>query len=140
MTPTLEELFEGSSPLARRLAREGPYSSHRALIERARALLSTLTEEEKIATLNAHPRIGANPETMSARSRAEQGTEVVPELERLNQEYESRFGFRFVVFVNRRPRSEIVQVLERRLRRSRAEEMETGLREIVDIAEDRARA
>jgi 2-oxo-4-hydroxy-4-carboxy--5-ureidoimidazoline (OHCU) decarboxylase len=77
---------------------------------------------------------------MSARSRAEQGTEVVPELERLNQEYESRFGFRFVVFVNRRPRSEIVQVLERRLRRSRAEEMETGLREIVDIAEDRARA
>src|SRR5579864_4823833 len=136
MAATLEELFEASSPLARRLARDGPYSSQQALIDRARA--ETMTEEEKIATLNAHPRIGEDPDRMSARSRAEQGVGVAPELARLNGEYEARFGFRFVVFVNRRPKSEIVQVLRRRLGRTRAEEMEAGLRAIVDIAEDRS--
>jgi 2-oxo-4-hydroxy-4-carboxy--5-ureidoimidazoline (OHCU) decarboxylase len=139
MAATLEELFEASSPLARRLAGEGPYSSQRALIDRARALVETLTEEEKVATLNAHPRIGEDPGRMSARSRAEQGAGVAPELARLNADYEARFGFRFVVFVNRRPKSEIVEVLRQRLSRTRAEEMEAGLRAIVDIAEDRAR-
>ena len=32
----------------------------------------------------------------------------------LNAEYEERFGFRFVVFVNRRPKSEILDVLRER--------------------------
>lgn len=134
----LDELFERSSPLARRLARSGPYSSNRELIARARALVETLTEEEKIATLNAHPRIGEHPGRMSARSRREQGAGALPELERLNAEYERRFGFRFVIFVNRRPKAEIVQVLKDRLRGTRAEEMAAGLRAIVDIAEDRS--
>src|SRR5437588_11575530 len=139
MPPTLEELFEGSTPLARRLAREGPYSSQQALVDRARVLVDALTEEEKIATLNAHPRIGEDPHRMSVRSRAEQGQDALPELARLNAEYEDRFGFRFVVLANRRPKSEIAAVLRQRLNRTRAEELEAGLRAIVDIAEDRAR-
>ena len=140
MPPTLEEIFEGSTPLARKLAREGPYSSQQALIDRARVLVDALSEEEKIATLNAHPRIGEDPQRMSVRSRAEQGQEdALPELARLNAEYEDRFGFRFVVFVNRRPKSEIAAVLRQRLNRTRAEELEAGLRAIVDIAEDRSR-
>ncbi len=55
----------------------------------------------------------------------------------MNREYEKRFGFRFVVFVNGRPKSEIVKVMSHRLRRSREEEMAEGLRAIVDIAEAR---
>jgi 2-oxo-4-hydroxy-4-carboxy--5-ureidoimidazoline (OHCU) decarboxylase len=61
-------------------------------------------------------------------------------LDRLNAEYERRFGFRFVVFVNRRPKAQLVDVLQERLHRSREEEMEEGLRNIVAIAEDRLRA
>jgi 2-oxo-4-hydroxy-4-carboxy--5-ureidoimidazoline (OHCU) decarboxylase len=99
-----------------------------------------LTEEEKITTLNAHPRIGDDPKKLSTRSLGEQGTDVIPELARLNDEYERRFGFRFVVFVNRRPKREILEVLRQRLTRSRAEEMETGLQAIIDIAEDRLRS
>lgn len=90
-----------------------------------------------MATLNAHPRIGESPGAMSVRSRMEQGQDVLPELKRLNAAYERRFGFRFVVFVNGRPKSEIAQVLRARLRRPRAEELEDGLRAIVEIAEAR---
>ena len=80
---------------------------------------------------------------LSRRSAAEQGANDDPatlaELERLNREYEDRFGFRFVVFVNRRPKSEIVPVLRERLTRSRDEELDTAVQELVAIAEDRWR-
>jgi 2-oxo-4-hydroxy-4-carboxy--5-ureidoimidazoline (OHCU) decarboxylase len=130
----VETLFEGSTPLARLLLAEAPHNSEAEMIERAYQLLEVLTEEEKIATVNAHPRIGEDPARLSPLSLAEQGTDRVPELERLNAEYESRFGFRFVVFVNGRPKSEIVEVLRRRMRNERNLELETGLRAVVDIA------
>jgi allantoinase len=136
----LDDLFEASSPLARRLAAEDVAVSPEKLVARARELIPHLTEEEKVATLNAHPRIGARAAAMSTRSRREQGEDEVPELDELNRDYERRFGFRFVVFVNRRPRSEIARVLRERLRRSREEEMAAGLDAIVDIAADRLRS
>ena len=137
---TIEEALEGSTPLAEKFRAAGPYHSTDDVIARMRALLPTLTDAEKVATLNAHPRIGENPGRLSARSLQEQGDKALPELDRLNAEYERRFGFRFVVFVNRRPQGEIVEELRQRLRRSREEELEDGLRAIVDIAEDRLRS
>jgi len=137
---TIEEALEGSTPLAEKVRAGGPYHSTDDVIARMRGMLPTLTESEKVATLNAHPRIGENAGRLSARSLQEQGSDAQPELDRLNAEYERRFGFRFVVFVNRRPKAAIVEVLRQRLRRSREEELEDGLRAIVDIAEDRLRS
>jgi 2-oxo-4-hydroxy-4-carboxy--5-ureidoimidazoline (OHCU) decarboxylase len=129
----LEELFEGRTPLVERLAQiENP-------LERADELIASLSEEEKIAALNAHPAIGAR--SLSARSAAEQGTEADPailsELTYQNQVYEEKFGFRFVVFVAGRPKREILAVLSERIGNTREEELETGLRELVAIARDR---
>ena len=137
---TVEEALEGSTPLARKVALLGPAATPQQLVKRMRAAIPTLTDEEKIETLNAHPRIGGDLASLSAQSLKEQGSDSVPELARLNDEYEGRFGFRFVVFVNRRPKSEIVTVLEQRLRNNREQEMAAGLSAIVDIAEDRLRA
>jgi 2-oxo-4-hydroxy-4-carboxy--5-ureidoimidazoline (OHCU) decarboxylase len=55
----------------------------------------------------------------------------------LNQIYEEKFGFRFVVFVNRRPKAAIAEVLRERLARTREDELETALEELVAIARDR---
>jgi 2-oxo-4-hydroxy-4-carboxy--5-ureidoimidazoline (OHCU) decarboxylase len=62
---------------------------------------------------------------------------VLAELAQLNAEYEAKFGFRFVVFVNRRPRREIVPILRERLERSPGEELATAVDELVQIAIDR---
>jgi 2-oxo-4-hydroxy-4-carboxy--5-ureidoimidazoline (OHCU) decarboxylase len=131
----LSELFEGRTRLVEKLAqRSDPLAD-------AHEVIHDLSEEEKLEALNAHPAIGAK--TLSRRSAAEQGAnddaETLAELERLNREYEDRFGFRFVVFVNRRPKSEIVPVLRERLTRSRDEELDTAVQELVAIAEDRWR-
>ena len=58
---------------------------------------------------------------------------------RLTRGYEDRFGFRFVVFVNRRSRAEILPVLRERLAHTREQELETGLDDLVAIAQDRWR-
>jgi 2-oxo-4-hydroxy-4-carboxy--5-ureidoimidazoline (OHCU) decarboxylase len=132
----LAELFEGRTRLVERLAeRDDPLGS-------ARDVLAELTEEEKLEALNAHPAIGAR--RLSPRSAAEQGDDADPavltELAYQNQVYEEKFGFRFVVFVNRRPKSEILHVLRQRIQRTREEELDTALDELVAIAEDRWRS
>jgi 2-oxo-4-hydroxy-4-carboxy--5-ureidoimidazoline (OHCU) decarboxylase len=65
---------------------------------------------------------------------------VYQRLAELNREYEARHGFRFVVFVNGRSKSEIVKVLEARMRRPSDEEMRMALSEILAIARDRLRS
>ena len=133
-TDELAELFEGRTRLVERLAEiEDP-------LGRADEVLAKLGEEEKLEALSAHPTIGQRT-GLSAHSAVEQGAdtepEVLAELARLNAEYETRFGFRFVVFVNRRPKSEIRDVLRERITRTRDEELDTGCRELVAIARDR---
>jgi 2-oxo-4-hydroxy-4-carboxy--5-ureidoimidazoline (OHCU) decarboxylase len=131
----LAELFEGRTRLVEELAkRPDPLGE-------ARDVIAQLGEEDKLEALNAHPAIGAK--NLSARSAVEQGDdsdpEVLTELAYLNQVYEEKFGFRFVVFVNRRPKEEILDVLRERLEHTREEELDTALEELVAIAEDRWR-
>ena len=62
---------------------------------------------------------------------------MLAELARLNAAYEERHGFRFVVFVNRRPKAVILDVLRERIDRPTDEELDTALGELVEIAIDR---
>ena len=124
----LAELFGGHTRLVELLAeREDPLGAGRDVI-------AVLPEADKAAALAAHPRIGEP----SPEQRGEDPA-VLAELAYLNQVYEERYGFRFVVFVNRRSRAELLPVLQERLQRTREEELETGLEELVRIAEDRWR-
>jgi 2-oxo-4-hydroxy-4-carboxy--5-ureidoimidazoline (OHCU) decarboxylase len=134
-TDELAELFEGRTRLVEELAKRGDP------LGEARDVIAQLSDEDKLEALNAHPAIGAR--NLSRRSAAEQGGDADPvvltELAYLNQVYEEKFGFRFVVFVNRRPKTEILEVLRQRLERTREEELDTAVEQLVAIAEDRWR-
>ncbi len=130
----LAELFEGRTALVERLAElDDP-------LGQADEVVAGLPEEELVEALAAHPAIGARS-GLSARSAEEQGLDhdpvVLSELAYLNQVYEEKFGFRFVVFVDRRPKAEILEVLRERLARTHDEELRTGVSELVAIARDR---
>jgi 2-oxo-4-hydroxy-4-carboxy--5-ureidoimidazoline (OHCU) decarboxylase len=133
----LAGLFEGRTRFVERLAElDDP-------LGRAREVAAALPDDEKREVLNAHPAIGAR-KNLSARSAAEQGAAEQghfdpSELDELNRKYEERFGFRFVVFVNGRPKRELVPVLRARLARTRDEELATAIDELCAIAEDRWR-
>ena len=144
----LEPLFEGAPRFLRRLARSRPFRSHTALFREARAIAARMPRAEQVELLDAHPRIGADPAAVSELSYTEQGydrapaqadAEIARRLHELNEAYEAKFGFRFVVFVAGRPRSEIVPVLEAALESDADAELARGLVDVVDIARDRAR-
>jgi 2-oxo-4-hydroxy-4-carboxy-5-ureidoimidazoline decarboxylase len=132
----LAELFEGRTAFVERLAGESDP------LVRARTLVHELQDEEKREVLNAHPAIGQQ-KGLSRHSAAEQGAdvdpEVIAELRRLNADYEARHGFRFCIFVNRRPKTEILEVLRARVDNPTGVELETALDELVAIAVDRWR-
>jgi 2-oxo-4-hydroxy-4-carboxy-5-ureidoimidazoline decarboxylase len=129
----LAELFEGRTRFVERLAAlECP-------LESADELIATVPEDELVEALAAHPQIGAKH--LSAQSAGEQGAHADPavetELAYLNQVYEEKFGFRFVVFVAGRPKAQILDVLRSRLERVREDELRTAAQELVAIARDR---
>lgn len=122
----LAALFSGRTRLVHELAeRESPLGV-------AEQVALGLAEEDQVAALAAHPRIGDPSEEQRGAE-----PEVLAELARLNEEYERRFGFSFVVFVDGRTRAELVPVLRERLERPRSEELETGLRALCEIARNR---
>jgi 2-oxo-4-hydroxy-4-carboxy--5-ureidoimidazoline (OHCU) decarboxylase len=139
----LEQLFENAPRFVGKLLTEPAYS-YEELINRAETIARELPEDEQIELLDGHPRIGAQPSSVSAQSFREQGydhdggTSALQErLHALNDAYERRFGFRFVIFVAGRPRSEIADIMESRLSASRDEELARGLSDVFAIARDR---
>ena len=122
----LAELFGGHTRLVELLAqRADPLGE-------ARDVIAELPEEDRVAALAAHPRIGEP----SPEQRGEDPA-VLAELAYLNQVYEEKFGFRFVVFVAGRTRAELLPILQERLARTHEQELKAGLSELVAIARDR---
>jgi 2-oxo-4-hydroxy-4-carboxy--5-ureidoimidazoline (OHCU) decarboxylase len=140
MTP----LFEGAPRFLARLERARPFGSPHALFERARDIALAMPETEQVELVDAHPRLGADPRSVSALSFEEQGydgpepaSDVAAELERLNDAYEQRFGFRYCVFVAGRSREELLPGMRAALDEDRASELRRALVAVVDIANDR---
>jgi len=135
-------LFEGAPRFLDRLERARPYGTPGALFAAAEQIALAMSEPEQRELIDAHPRLGAPPESVSAMSYREQGYdretgEAVAALERLNAEYEARFGFRYCVFVNGRSRAALIPELEAALRQTPHEERARALRAVVAIARDR---
>jgi len=136
-------LFESAPRFLDRLVAARPFGSWDALFAAAERIALAMAEEEQLELINAHPRLGAPPSSVSEHSFREQGYDVdttaaIAELERLNAEYEARFGFRYCVFVAGRPRTALVPELEEALTRDRATERDRALRDVVAIARDRS--
>jgi 2-oxo-4-hydroxy-4-carboxy--5-ureidoimidazoline (OHCU) decarboxylase len=155
-TAALAPLFEGAPRFLQRLAGARPFAFEEELIGAARETAHAMPEEEQLELLAAHPRIGADPESLSRLSEREQGygpddqgededgdepasepAYVGEELAMLNEIYEAHFGFRYVVFVAGRPREAIIPLMEVALRNDRAAELRRAIDDTIYIAADR---
>jgi 2-oxo-4-hydroxy-4-carboxy-5-ureidoimidazoline decarboxylase len=147
-------LFEGAPRFLNRLAAARPFGSAERLFERALEIALAMPEEEQRELIDAHPRLGAPPGSVSALSYVEQGygaeaagtaveaerERVAAELDRLNDAYEARFGFRYCVFVAGRPRAALLPGLEAALLADPEAERRRALGEVVEIARARYRS
>ena len=151
----LGPLFEEAPRFLALLAAARPHTSWASLFTRADELALAMPIDAQLELIDAHPRIGAPPATVSALSFREQGYDqehaqqlaaaaaaeadaLRQTLARLNLQYEAHFGFRYVIFVAGRPRSAIVPLMERALTAQADDERQRALHDVVAIARDRA--
>ena len=145
---SMAPLFEGAPRFLARLGAAGPFASDDELFATARRIAHTMPEHEQVELIDAHPRLGAPPGSVSALSFTEQGydrgagtppgqPDLAAELAARNDAYEGRFGFRYCVFVNGRSREALLPGMTAALDADRDTELHRALDAVVDIAVDR---
>jgi 2-oxo-4-hydroxy-4-carboxy-5-ureidoimidazoline decarboxylase len=132
-------LFEPAPRFAAWLAAARPFASDEELLKAAARIAHRMADDEKVELINAHPRLGSR-DRLSDASRREQGSpddEVDRELDELNEAYERRFGFRYVVYVAGRDRAALLPDLRAALERDRVYEMRRAIDDTLAIAANR---
>ena len=149
----LEGVYEHSPWIARRAMASRPFRSLAHLKEVLAHVVSTAEQKEQLGLITAHPELAGKAmvsKTLTAESSHEQGkaglTECTPEefekIQKLNSDYNARFGFPFILAV-RGPRGtglskrEIIETFERRVFNHPEFERAEALRNIHRIAEIR---
>ncbi len=149
----LDGLYEHSPWIAQKALTQRPFHTLAQLKHAMAEIVRTASSEEQLALIRAHPELAGKAmvaKTLTAESTNEQGkaglTECTPEefakIQRLNAEYNARFGIPFILAV-RGPRgtglgkAEIIATFERRLAHPPRFEQAEALRNIHRIAEIR---
>jgi 2-oxo-4-hydroxy-4-carboxy-5-ureidoimidazoline decarboxylase len=102
--------------------------------------MDDLTDDEWLAAMRAHPRIGERGGDDPERSRREQARamraspETLVALAAENRRYEERFGHVFLIFASGRSAEEILSELRRRMDNDAAAELQEAKRELRRIA------
>lgn len=137
----LDGIFEGSPWVAERAWERRPFSCVEQLHASMSAEVANATADEQLALLREHPDLGSRAR-MSDASAEEQShaglTRMTPgdveRLRRLNDEYQEKFGFPFLLAVKGCTTDEVLAALERRLSAPREGELVEALRQVYQIA------
>ena len=129
----------GSRTWCREMLRRRPFTNVNDLLNKAEEAGDALTREDWKEAFAAHPKIGERKTKGSEQtqrwSKQEQSaaaaasTQAQQELERLNEEYYSRFGYIFIVCATGKSVEEILGILRERIHNDPAIELEIAAAE-----------
>lgn len=135
------EIFEQSPWIAAGAEKKRPFESAEALFDEMTEIVHSANEERRLALILAHPRLGSKKKMneVSAGEQRQAGLhqlkdEETAELEILNSSYEKKFGIPFIKAVRRLRKNEILAELRLRLQRTKDQEFDTAIKEIIKIA------
>jgi OHCU decarboxylase len=118
-----------------------PYASLEALLEQAEIVWWSLEQNDWLEAFRSHPKIGEKKaaEKVSAQSQQWSGqeqagmndasVETTASLANLNQVYEQKFGFIFIICATGKTPHEMLEVLQARLQHDAATELPIAARE-----------
>ena len=138
-------VFEHSPWIAARALEARPFASVEALHAAMVAVVRRASRDEQLALLGAHPDLAgraARAGALTNASAAEQSSAGLDRLDdqeyerfgRLNASYREKFGFPFIIAVRRHDKTSILAAFETRLGNTAAEELETALVQVFEIA------
>ncbi len=134
-------IYEQSPWVAELAWRARPFADRAALEQAMQQVVQRAGRERQLELLKAHPRLGTRL-ALSGHSRSEQAgaglnelTDVErSELETLNDAYERKFGFPFILAVRAASLRSILASLRSRMDADPAAEFDASLREVFRIA------
>ncbi len=117
------------------LAQSAPFKSVECLLQKADTAWASCTENDFLAAFLGHPKIG-NIQSLAEKFKAskqwagneqelvqEASLEIIEELAKGNRDYESKFGFIFIVFATGKTAEQMLQLLLERLPNERSKEL-----------------
>jgi 2-oxo-4-hydroxy-4-carboxy-5-ureidoimidazoline decarboxylase len=134
-------IFEGTPAIARQAWEQRPFNTVEALHHCMVEVMNGMTVDEQVMLMRSHPDLGSQARMADASVKEQAGVgldqlmlEEYRQFQGLNQDYQARFGFPFIVAVKNHTKSTILEAFQTRLRNSIEAEREQALAEIVQIA------
>jgi 2-oxo-4-hydroxy-4-carboxy-5-ureidoimidazoline decarboxylase len=143
-TDALGAIFEHSPWVAQRAAADRPFSSVADLHAAMANVVRHAPDEEKLALIRAHPELAGKAamrgELTVESTREQRGAgldqcspEEFAQVQDLNQRYNAKFGFPFVIAVKGHDRHSILAHFTRRLENDQAVEANECIEQIIKI-------
>ena len=138
---TLGSVYETSPWVAEQAWSDRPFDSVDTVHESMKRVVKSVSREQKLELLRAHPDLGEQTELTDA-SREEQASAGLDQLSRnqyeafqqLNETYREKFEFPFIMAVKGASPDAIQETMESRVDNSVTEEFQTALDEVHEIA------
>ena len=145
------DIFEHSAWIAGQVWDSGLDENHDSAAGLHRAFADVIhaaDQQQKLSLLQAHPELGlgiASEKDVTAASQAEQqgagldqcSSSEFAAFQRLNESYQTRFGFPFIMAVKGYGRDEILKVFSARLANTREQELQAALEQVIRIGQFR---
>ncbi len=130
---------------------ERPFESFADLITKAERIWWSLEPRDWLEAFHSHPKLGEQRAAAATSSQSKQWSEAeqagisdaaadtLAKLARLNEKYEDKFGYIFIVCASGKSSEEMLAILRDRLENDRAEELHIAAAEQAKITELRLR-
>ena len=137
----LGEIFEGTPAIAQQAWHQRPFNTVEALHQCMVEVMNGMTVDEQMMLTRSHPDLGSKAIMADASVKEQAGVgldqltlEEYQQFQGLNQAYQERFGFPFIVAVKNHTKASILEAFQTRLKNSVEAEREQALAEIGQIA------
>ena len=141
-TKALGEIWEETPQIARQAWQNKPFKDLDALYQAMVAVVNNMSDAEQLKLIKAHPDLGSKAKMAQAsvQEQAGVGLDRLSESEyqrfqALNQAYQDKFNFPFIVAVKYHTKTSILKEFEARLNNDREREKRQALTEISKIAQ-----
>jgi 2-oxo-4-hydroxy-4-carboxy-5-ureidoimidazoline decarboxylase len=136
----LGSVFEQTPSIAYQVWYKRPFANVTDLHQQMLNVTNTMSQAEQLALIQAHPDLGSKVEMAEASVQEQSGVGLdqltLAEFDRfqqLNQSYQAKFGFPFIIAVKNHTKASILEVFDRRLHNSSDVEIRQALAEIAQI-------
>jgi len=137
----LGEIFENTPAIAEQAWEQRPFSDKEALYQCMAEGMHKMTANAQMTLMRSHPDLGSKVRMAAASVKEQSGVgldQLTPEeyqqFQALNQAYQERFGFPFIVAVKKHTKASILEAFQTRLENSLEVERSQALAEISQIA------